>query len=1044
MLGLTFNTYRTVLTVSSIILIIGTLATLGGCPPAFLLAAFVLTYVAAEWFQVVFPSGAALSFGSTVTLAAIAWLGPQAGVLLQSAGALASGVITRTPAVRLAENFSNYVLSAAGAALVYRALGGAPGQAPGSGMPALALSIVTLCAAQALFTALALSLYKVRPLWACLRDLGGLSLLLSLGAASLSIPFLWGLEVFGPSTALVATVVVIVLASSVSRVAALRSQRRALTRLLPLAPAPQTGVSDRAEALFSLVSALASAAGLPVEEAEALQNAALLHDAGFTETDAQAAASQDPLTPEQLRKIREHPRRAAMRVGEVGNLLWVARILETHHEHYNGWGYPFGLKGDEIPLPAALLGLAEAYLALTTPRPYRTGTRSPQQTVEYLRAHSGEQFHPAAVAAIEKLLESGALERLDTPGASRLVEEAVSRLRRAKELPGLPGRPFPEATPRGFWLAPVWRTRWLLARLFSPWTAVQVLHRTSDWYRSLYELGQVFSSSLDLGDIARHLSQAVHNLTTLPCEVCLVQEDGETLSPVASLGLPPGATAGLTRKVNRGLTGVAFAESRPVVSLDMSNDPRALQPDKVRELGLKSYMVVPLAVAGTPLGTISVYSPAVERFSPAESEILTAVANLAALTLQNAVLYAKASDRLVELIETQSFLRTVLNTAPIGILTLDARGRLSLANRVAYHYLETLGLEAGSGGVGKGGGARDGNGAGGAGQGDLAEGLRARLGFELRGASSAGGEVAGPETVRVAGTGGDRFFQVWVAPLGDTRRERAGGLLVILNDVSAAKKLEAEASRNERLAAAGEMAARAAHEIRNPLTSLQGFAQLLRLYCPVRDQWGECSTFIDRIREEVERLDEIVESMLVLARPACPDITRGDLSLPVLEVVSGYAGRAAELATVLEGPVEPGGVTAYFDSRQIRQVLMNLIQNALDAVSGPGGPPPGQRRVVVSVGFRRRSGRRLACVRVRDNGPGLPPGDEAQIFTPFFTTKDGGTGLGLAVSKGIVEAHGGAIEVRPTRGPGTVFEVLLPTSSTRAPGSWRRPSPREG
>jgi signal transduction histidine kinase len=711
-----------------------------------------------------------------------------------------------------------------------------------------------------------------------------------------------------------------------------------------------------------------------------------------------------------VRIVREHPVRAATQVGRLGNLLWVARILETHHERYNGWGYPFGLKGDEIPFPAVLLGIAEAYLALTTPRPYRPRARTPAEALAHLRAQSGEQFHPRAVETLERALESGALVEFDEPAAHRLVEEAVGRLRRATAAPRLPSNISSRWLGSDPWTE-AGGLQAILRALFPSWTALHVHRRAADWYRSLYELGQIFSSSLDEESLASQAAQAVYNLTTLPCEVCLVGADGESLETSAIRGLPRNAVSGFDRGIRHGLSGVAFAEGRPVVSVDAGTDPRVRNRVKVRELGVKSCVVVPLAAGGVPLGTITVYSPTVRSFSPVEVQVLAAIANLAALALQNAALYRKAGDRLVRLVRTQRFLQTILDTAPVGIVAFDSAGALSLVNRVGGSYLAALGFETGSGGevltlfLGE---------------------LQDRLGLEgAAGECAEGWERAGPVTVTVDITAGEASFQVWSSPL-EGELSGGPGTLLILDDVTEAKRLEDEVRRTERLAAVGEIAAKAAHEIRNPLSSLQGFSQLLALYCPVKEQWPECNAFVERVESEVERLEEIVQSMLVMARPTPKTIERADLTTPALEALAMLSGRASELGVSLQGPQCPAGVLADFDFRQQKQVVLNLVQNALDAVGGPGGPPPGERRVEVSVGYERRGKRRLAVLRVWDNGPGIRPGDENKIFTPFFTTKHTGTGLGLSVSRGIIEAHGGELRWQPVKGQGAVFEVLLP------------------
>lgn len=780
---------------------------------------------------------------------------------------------------------------------------------------------------------------------------------------------------------------------------------------------------------MSLAVFLGTHASLTPTDLDALRSAALLHDTGLTEGAAAAEVSPDPLTPDQLHAVRQHPLRASVQVGKVGNLLWVSRILETHHEHYNGWGYPFGLKGDEIPLPAAILGVAEAFLAMVTPRPYRRKVWTAAEAVEEIRSRSGEQFHPVAVAALVRAFEAGDLAGVLTPldpeeAAPQVVHEAIGRLRALAQTPHLPqhGETAGAVVGTGadVWFRGTGGLRRFAQRLFSR-DPLSVLrrerNRLADWYRSLYELSQVFSSSLDVDGIAGHLADAVHRLTTLPCQVSLVGGDGETLTSLAVRGLPAEALATAHRTTTRGLSGIAFTQQRPVTSLDVGRDERAANQETAIRLGLKSCLVLPLVAGGTSLGIVYIYSPTIRTFPVAEVGALTAVCNLAALGLENALLYQRANERLSTLVESLRLLRSTLDTVPVGIVAVGAGTGFLLTNGRAASYLEAFGLDA----------ARDE-------PERILEGLRARLGTTVVSDVLERGRPLGPEMVSVTGLSGrrrgepleERFFEVSASPLEDVQG-RTRGVMVILKDVTDEQRFEAEARRHEKLAAVGEVAAKAAHEIRNPLTSLLGFTQLLELYCPVRDQWSECSSYVGRIREEVERLDEIVQSMLVLARPARPTIADGDLARCVVETLQMLAPKAEEKGVALVGPGTDQAMPARFDHRQMRQVLMNLVQNAIDALTQAGGPPAGTRRVEVELVRGTRNRRRYIIVSVRDNGPGIHPADRANIFNAFYTTKDGGTGLGLPVSRGIVEAHGGTLTVKGVKGgSGAVFEICLP------------------
>lgn len=528
----------------------------------------------------------------------------------------------------------------------------------------------------------------------------------------------------------------------------------------------------------------------------------------------------------------------------------------------------------------------------------------------------------------------------------------------------------------------------------------------ADWYRGLLELSRAFSSSLNTQVIARQLADAVHSLTTLPCIVHLVAEDGLTLAPAAVNGLPAQAVETLHQTIHEGLLGQALTQRRPVTSPSAAEEPW-------------SSLAVPMWVGGTPLGVIGVNSPMARRFPPSEVRALTTLADLASRALYNAFLYRKAGSRLERLVEAQTRLEAVVDTVPAGILIFAPDGRLVSVNSRATAHLADLGLvlpgapsEEGAGEVAA----------------NVIEAFARRLGTTAPSRALAQRAPYGPEAVSADIEEGERHFEVWASPLHDSKGTLTG-LLVILDDVTEARRLAAEVHRTEKLAAVGEVAARAAHEIKNPLAAIHGFTQLMGLYCPVRDGWRECPKYVERISGEINRLSEIAHSMLTLARPARPRFVTGNLAAVVEETIEFLAGRAAERGTTLERVGGPPTVIADFDARQLKQVLLNLVQNALDAVSGPGGPPPGWRKVAVAVGYTHRARQRHIFIQVRDNGPGLRGPDRAKVFTPFFTTKDTGTGLGLPIAKSIIEAHNGVIDLRPAHGRGCVFEILLPVSS---------------
>ena len=229
----------------------------------------------------------------------------------------------------------------------------------------------------------------------------------------------------------------------------------------------------------------------------------------------------------------------------------------------------------------------------------------------------------------------------------------------------------------------------------------------------------------------------------------------------------------------------------------------------------------------------------------------------------------------------------------------------------------------------------------------------------------------------------------------------------------------------DRLAALGQMAAGLAHEIRNPLGSIKGAAQYLQ---PVEGQKPDASTreFLDIIVEEVDRLNKIVSQFLDYARPYRGEQSPLDVNDVVRKTIylieKERSGSRVEIVMNLLDALPP--VRA--DAQQLRQVFLNLTINAFDAMPQGG-------RLQVSTGLRRSTRRGATAafleIRFRDDGVGIPPPDLRNLFIPFFTTKEKGTGLGLPISQRIIENHGGTIEVRSQPGSGSTFTVLLPVEA---------------
>lgn len=222
--------------------------------------------------------------------------------------------------------------------------------------------------------------------------------------------------------------------------------------------------------------------------------------------------------------------------------------------------------------------------------------------------------------------------------------------------------------------------------------------------------------------------------------------------------------------------------------------------------------------------------------------------------------------------------------------------------------------------------------------------------------------------------------------------------------------------RSERFAAVGEAAAHISHEIKNPLMLIGGFARQVRRTLPEKGKEAEKLALIE---EEAKRLETMLEEVRDFTRPATPKLTSGDVNATVWETAmlmeGDLASRGVTLTTSLDKTIPP----APHDPSQMRQVLLNLIKNAAEAM-----PQGGQ----VTLSSRRRAD--MVEVEVKDDGPGLTPEQARQVFNPFYTTKERGTGLGLAVCYRIMHDHGGDIRLDSQVGAGCVFTLTLPVKQT--------------
>ncbi len=346
--------------------------------------------------------------------------------------------------------------------------------------------------------------------------------------------------------------------------------------------------------------------------------------------------------------------------------------------------------------------------------------------------------------------------------------------------------------------------------------------------------------------------------------------------------------------------------------------------------------------------------------------------------------------------KVEHYLKNILESLPCGVLVLDGRGSVTLSNPVANDLLHLD--EPGTG------------------QQDRLSEVRDRL-------MSAVSDRKGTEELEIPlmRREGVRTLATSGTPLADSEGQSIG-TLHIMRDVSEVKSLQEQTRRCERLSAMGEMAVELAHEIRNPLGSIELFASLLeRELADDTDpkRWAES------IRAGSRSLNNIVSNMLQFANPFNPNFEAVQVHALVDEIL-GFANAILRQRDIqVEKNLEATEDTLYGDRELLKQMLLNLILNSMQALPSHGFVKISSRELDALPGGVPCKGLQL---RIQDSGLGISKENLGRIFDPFFTTHRKGTGLGLSVVHQIVEQHSGSIHVESEVGVGTQFTIVLPSS----------------
>ncbi len=342
----------------------------------------------------------------------------------------------------------------------------------------------------------------------------------------------------------------------------------------------------------------------------------------------------------------------------------------------------------------------------------------------------------------------------------------------------------------------------------------------------------------------------------------------------------------------------------------------------------------------------------------------------------------------------QAFSDTLVENIPVGLLATDGAGRVISFNQTAAAILDRRPEDV----IGK----------------PLRDEIPTALWGPVRDLEIGN---AIPEQEIDCPLGPDRAIPLAVTA--SRLHDETGGFLgyvLVFKDLSEIRALRKRIEKNERLAAVGRLAAGVAHEIRNPLSSVKGFATYFRERYPNVPEDREAA---DILIGEVDRLNRVVNGLLEFARPVTLSPSPIDLKRFIDASLQLIKKRAEEAGIVITTQIGADAGKAVIDADRINQVLLNLYLNAVEAMASGG---------ILTVAVDRDEANR-PVIRVSDAGAGIDPEDLPRVFDPYFTTKPSGTGLGLAIADNIMKAHGGRLDIVSRKGRGTTVALVFDTDT---------------
>jgi diguanylate cyclase (GGDEF)-like protein/putative nucleotidyltransferase with HDIG domain len=605
----------------------------------YLFALLLITSAVTSAFKVSLPlakSGSTMSVSYAVDFASLLLLGPNETMIVAVTSAWSQCTFrmkTKNPVYRTMFSMACLAITVQASGLAYELLGGVPGRLAND-IPGIARPLVGAATTYFLFNtsliALAVSLTTRQAFLAVWNQnflWSAPSYFVGAGAAALAV---WAVETSGVWLALlVGPPLYLTFRTYKVYLGRIDDERRHVEEMADLHLATIEALALAIDAkdqtaqshirrVQVYATSIARGLGMSDTEIQGVKTAALLHDIGKLAVPEHILSKPGPLTQEEFQKIRVHPQVGAEIISAVPFPYPVAPLILSHHERWDGKGYPQGLKGEEIPLGARILSVVDYYDALTSDRPYHKAM-TPEAALALLQQEAGRALDPAVVrifATMSVEMEAVA-ETIETATPRRLSLEPTNER-------GRPAVGFqPEAT-----------------KSSTVFEDIALAHRE---IYALYEIAQTMGTSLGVADTMALISSKLSNLVPFSaCALFLFDEEADTLRCRFATGVEADAIGTMTVRAGQGLAGWVARNRRPLVNARPSAEFEAA--GLAKSTALQSALVAPLVFSDRFIGTLAVYSTQSDFYTDDHRRLLDRVSEQASAVIHNSIVFEQTQE----------------------------------------------------------------------------------------------------------------------------------------------------------------------------------------------------------------------------------------------------------------------------------------------------------------------------------------------------------------------------------------------------------------